>query len=129
MRRSQRVLIVEDEIMIALAAEVFLAEHGHVALHAPGVAKALEIAREERGLDLALVDLQLGDGSGSDLIAELRRIRPGLPVIVSTGFALRAAERDQLAAGTVLLKKPWSEAELLAAVEEAAHGKARPALA
>lgn len=122
MQSSLTVLIVDDEVIIAMAGEAVVAGQGHVPLVATGVKEALALAEDAPRLDAAIVDLQLGSGSGAQLIGALRALWPGLPVIISTGYALDAAERATLnptEGRTVVLKKPWSEAQLLEALAQA----------
>jgi CheY-like chemotaxis protein len=119
---SLTVLVVDDEVIIAMAAEAVLSGQGHVALLATGVEEAIGLAGEAPRLDAAVVDLQLGAGSGAELIGKLRARWPGLPVVISTGYALNAEERATLnptGGRTVVLKKPWDEAELLQALLQA----------
>jgi DNA-binding response OmpR family regulator len=122
MRQGLRVLVAEDDAVIGLAVEAVLAEYGCSVLLAGGVDVALKIADPIDTVDLAIVDMQLADGSGTRLIEGLRAHRPALPVIISTGYALSAADRAVLgpaAGSTFVLEKPWSEAELVGAMEAA----------
>jgi CheY-like chemotaxis protein len=122
MRPGLRVLVAEDDAVIGLAVEAVLAEHGCSVLLAGGVDVALKIADPIDTVDLAIVDMQLADGSGTRLIERLRARRPALPVIISTAYALSATDRAALASAAVstfMLQKPWSEAELVGALEEA----------
>lgn len=99
-----RVLIVEDEALVALDIEamVELAGHEPVGL-ADDHDSAVELAAET-GPDLALVDIQLSQGdSGLDVAASLKE--RGIPVIFATGNCPR--ERGEgLALGC--LHKPYS---------------------
>jgi len=52
--------------------------------------------------------------TGIQLAAELRQLRPGLPVLLGTGYAKRA---ELLGSGLPLLSKPFSQTELVAATE------------
>jgi two-component system, response regulator PdtaR len=72
-----RILLVEDEVVVALSMELLLAEQGHrVVAHARDSRSALVLAHEKRP-DLALVDVLLADGAtgpelGRRLVAELK---------------------------------------------------------
>ncbi len=110
------VLVVDDEMIVATAIEELLAGAGHSPTVALGVEEALSSLDGLTRLDAAIVDLQLPDGSGAGLIQEIRRRWPALPVVISTGYALDAEERASVGPGpgrAVLLKKPWTETELL----------------
>jgi two-component system response regulator RegA len=113
------VLVAEDDTMIGLAIHAVLANHRCDVLLAGGVDHALQVAQPLDSLDLAVVDLKLADGSGLTLTQRLRALRPELPVIISTGYALSDTDRLALNSGaghTVILEKPWTEAELIAAI-------------
>lgn len=127
MQRRLNVLVVDDELIVATAVGELLTEGGHVASIAHDAAEALFAAARIGRLDAAILDLQLPDGSGAGLITELRRRWPGLPIVISTGYALDAGERaalDPAAGRTVVLKKPWTESQLLAALSSAAGAPA-----
>ena len=76
-----------------------------------------EAAREAERIDLAVVDLLLPDGIGTDLIRDLRAANPGVPVLVLTvahGPDLRAWVRSMGA--DAMISKDASVEEILAAV-------------
>ena len=114
---ARRVLIVEDEGLVAMEIETFLVSAGHdVVGAASGRAVALALARAERP-DLALVDVRLANGdSGLDLAADLSAL--GVPVLLVTGNCPQELGRS-VALGC--LHKPFDEHQLLAAVAAAAR--------
>jgi two-component system alkaline phosphatase synthesis response regulator PhoP len=114
---SKRILLVEDEVGLALTLEDRLAAEGY----------AVEVARDgEAGLqrasaepfDLVLLDVMLPKKSGFDVCRELRQARPRLPVLMLTA-------RGQIEDKVVGLKlgaddylvKPFHMSELGAGVE------------
>lgn len=79
-----RVLVVEDEFLIALDIEDALAELGcEVAGPVASVTDALDLL-EQAGCDLAVLDVRLGDGSTAPVAQILRR--RGIPFVVLTGY-------------------------------------------
>jgi len=122
-----RVLVIEDEALVALEIECFLTAAGHQVV---GVAEdhtsATELARQtEPRAHLALVDMRLANGaSGLQVATDFAAL--GIAVLFVTGNC--PAERGQgLAVGC--LHKPFTEAELLAAVttaEAVLHGRPLP---
>ena len=126
--RACRILVVEDEGLVALEIETFLTGAGHeVVGTAPDRAGAVALARAERP-DLALVDMRLSGGdSGLDLAADLSSL--GIPVLFVTGNC--PAEKGGAVASAVgCLHKPFDERQLLAAValaERLARGGPAPA--
>ena len=109
---ARRILVVEDEGLVALEIETFLVEAGHeVVGTAADRAGALALARAERP-DLALVDIRLSGGdSGLDLAADLAVL--GVPVLFVTG---NCPLEDGRAVAVGCLHKPFDERQLLAAV-------------
>jgi CheY-like chemotaxis protein len=112
---SLRVLLVEDEMMVALLVQNMLVRCGHtVAGPVARLEKALEMAREE-AVDVAILDVNL-DGREVYAVADALSLR-GIPFIFATGYGkggLRVAYRD-----CPTLQKPYREADLRAALAEA----------
>ena len=115
-----RLLVVEDEALVALAVESILTDCGYdVVGIANNLRSAMGIATAERP-DLALVDMQLSGGdSGLAVAAALRTI--GTPTMFVTGNCPTesGAETDaELALGC--LHKPFTDAALTDAVRAVA---------
>jgi two-component system sensor histidine kinase TorS len=106
-----RILLVEDDPVSARVASSILAYLGHRVGGARSGAEALVAARGER-FEAAVVDVGLPDADGFALVAELRRLQPGLRCVVVTGQFVPDAERraDRLGAG--FLDKPVDYREL-----------------
>ncbi len=120
MPRPIRILVVDDNLPLRLMVSQALEEHGYVTVAAESVEAALEAASFQPP-DLCVVDYFMPGLSGADLVRELRgasdeRLR-SVPVIGLTGYD--GGDRELLTAGSeVVLRKPWNEAALLAAVVE-----------
>ena len=81
--RPIRVMIVEDHADFRALMEVLLGRQPDIELLAQ--AESLAEAREQAAgfeFDVAVLDLGLPDGSGADLIADLRRTSPGVSILV-----------------------------------------------
>jgi CheY-like chemotaxis protein len=123
MQSRLQVLVVDDEIIVATAIEELLSGYGHNVTVAFDTGEAMAAVARLETLDAVVLDLQLPDGPGAELLAALRSRWPALPAVISTGYALDAAERaafEPLHGRTVVLKKPWTEAQLLATLAEVA---------
>src|ERR1700730_862557 len=81
-----RVLIVDDDKEIRHTLAVCLEDIGCEVVAAFSAEQALAAAAQSP-LDLAFVDLRLGEFSGLDLLPQLFAENPNLPVVVLTGFA------------------------------------------
>jgi DNA-binding response OmpR family regulator len=110
-RRISRLLIVEDEPLVAFDTEHFLREaEFEIVATVDRVATAQEVIRTAEDLDLVLVDISLADGSGLDVAHAAHKA--GVPVLFVTGACPEGA-RD-VAAGC--LAKPYAQRDLLAAI-------------
>ena len=121
-RRIGRIMIVEDEPLVAFDNEYMLKDAGYeVVATVDSAADALEVIAEE-ALDLVLTDISLsGEGDGTD-VARAAGAK-GIPVLFVTGNCSEDAK--SLAVGC--LSKPYSERVLLAAlkaVDDHLQGKA-----
>jgi DNA-binding response OmpR family regulator len=111
-RKIQRILIVEDEPLIAFDTEHVLIEAGYdVVGTVDSVEAALELI-ESTKLDLALVDLGLTDGGNGVEVAAAAR-RAGLHVLFVTGRCPKGAE----SLGIGCLEKPFAAKDLRGAIE------------
>jgi two-component system, repressor protein LuxO len=116
---GERVLIVEDAATLSLVYENVLGRAGHRVATAGTLQKARALAAGER-FRLVLLDLQLPDGDGLSLLAELRAASPDTRVVVITanGSINRAVEAMRAGAFDFLVK-PFDEARLMTAVRNA----------
>jgi CheY-like chemotaxis protein len=111
-RRVQRVLVVEDETLVALDLEDLLLQMGHHVLGpATRVAEAVALARDA-DFDFAILDVNLA-GSPSYPVADILRER-GIPFVFSTGYG--AAGLADAYSGEQALSKPYQPHELERAI-------------
>jgi DNA-binding response OmpR family regulator len=107
-----RILIAEDDALIALCTEDILTDAGHTVVGlATTKLRALQLAQQSRP-DLALIDLRLADGeTGLDVAQELATYR--IPTIV-----VSALPRGMVAGGSAraFVEKPFAPETLLAAI-------------
>lgn len=122
----QPVLLVEDTSSLAMLYGAVLARAGHPVDHAATLAEAR--ARCARGMPrVMLLDLQLPDGDGLDLLASLSGANCRVIVITANGSINRAVQAMRGGAFDFLVK-PFDESRLVAAVENAlsARGAVEP---
>ena len=119
-----RVLIAEDEMLIALSlADLLEAEGYEVDIAFDGATALAAACRMGAALDVLLTDLNMPHLRGEDLIRALRTKRPGLPVVVVTGSPPNGGEvalRHYVGGHgpVILLDKPLIYDALLVAVRE-----------
>jgi CheY-like chemotaxis protein len=114
------VLIVEDEELVMEVNSGLLRRLGHRVLEARTGREALRIADSHEGnIDVVLLDIVLPDMGGGELYSRLMKARPGLKVVVCSGYALDGPARVVLDAGADdFLQKPFSMASLSDALQK-----------
>jgi DNA-binding response OmpR family regulator len=113
---SERILIIEDDPSILRGLQLNLTMEGYAVRSASDGETGLQLARAER-FDLLLVDVMLPRLGGLEVIRELRRDDPDLPVLI---LSAKGQETDKVA-GLQLgaddyMVKPFSLKELLARI-------------
>lgn len=120
------VLLVEDDEMVReLVAEV-LGERGYQVLLARDGAAAVALLAEVRPvLDLLLTDLVMPNMSGVELVEQVRRASPDLPVLFMSGYPADELDRRGInLPGRQFLAKPFSAAALTSKVDELLRSRA-----
>jgi len=113
---SERILVIEDDPSILRGLQLNLGMEGYAVRSAADGETGLQLARSER-FDLLVVDVMLPRLGGLELIRELRRDDPDLPVLI---LSAKGQETDKVA-GLQLgaddyMVKPFSLKELLARI-------------
>ena len=116
---SGKVMIIEDEAIIAMDISAIVTEMGHTIC---GIARtrteAVALARRTRP-DLILADIQLADNSsGVDAVNDILPDMPDVPVIFITAFPERLLTGAR-AEPAFLITKPYSEDQVRSAVSQA----------
>jgi CheY-like chemotaxis protein len=101
------VLLVDDEVLVRASTADMLADLGFEVVEADSGADALALL-EAREPDLVITDHLMPGLSGTDLALILAAERPGLPVLIVSGYA----ELDGLPADLPRLTKPFRQADL-----------------
>jgi DNA-binding NtrC family response regulator len=112
MSASPVILLVEDEPMLRRVVAMTLKGDGFTVFEAGDGIDALAILRSDQRLDLLLTDVRMPGMNGYQLAGEALALRPGLPVILMTGFSddeMPAAIRE---AAIPTLRKPFDFATL-----------------
>lgn len=125
--RAQRpgsvVLLVEDDDMVRALAASQLRSLGHEVLTAATAEEAIGIAEQRADLDLLFTDVLLPVMDGKRLAEEVRRRRPDLAVLFTSGYTRDALSTDgRLPPGVRLLEKPYRRADLADAIREVLGG-------
>ena len=111
-KKIQRILIVEDEPLIAFDTEHALTDAGYDVVATVDSVEAAIAVIQTKDVDLALVDLGLNDGGNGVEVAAAAR-REGKHVLFVTGRCPRGAS----SLGVGCLEKPFAQKDVRAAIE------------
>jgi two-component system cell cycle sensor histidine kinase/response regulator CckA len=128
---AARVLLIEDQPGVLEVAAEFLERAGFTVTVAATGREGLARFRETPGaFEAAVVDLSMHDLSGEAVAAELRALRPDLPVVLASGLSAEHAASRTLELGAArFLRKPYAPDALARAVVEVLAERRAPALA
>jgi signal transduction histidine kinase/CheY-like chemotaxis protein len=112
--RSEVILVVEDDDLVRASSVGMLRDLGYTCLHASDGAAALEILRGGTKVDLLFTDVVMpGPVRAQDLAREAQALKPGLPVLFTSGYTEDAITHGgRLDPGVQLLSKPYSRDDL-----------------
>jgi len=119
-RGTELVLVVEDDPMVRRIAVRILRDQGYVVHEAADAAEARRRFEDLGGrIDLLVTDIVMPGASGGELAAELRRRRPSLRVLYTSGYAEDSVvHHGVLDAGVEFLAKPYLPDDLTRRVRE-----------
>ena len=109
---SAKVLVVEDVALIRLTTVEMVEDIGFAAAAAADAQQALAMLKEDDGISILLTDLGLPGMSGRQLVKEALQLKPGLKVIVASGY-----REEGFAANIGLLRKPFDLQQLQRALQ------------
>lgn len=117
---ASRILLVDDEERLREFVSESLHEFGHQVQSAGNGKTAIEHYRESwQNTDLVILDMVMPGMGGWKTFVEMRKINPQIKAILVSGYGLSEEVRQFLKEGALaFLQKPFSVAELLAALEE-----------
>ena len=109
--QGETILLVEDDAGVREYAIDALGELGYEVLVAVDAAEALRIFAKSPRVDLLFSDIVLGGNmTGRHLAERLLKLRPSLPVVLTTGYSCDAAIQQNVSFN--LLNKPYSQRDL-----------------
>jgi signal transduction histidine kinase len=112
---QESVLIVEDQAEVLSLAREALEELGYQVITASDAAEALNLLQQDRRIDVLFSDIVMPGGmNGVQLVMEARRIRPGIKVLLTSGYAPELLKARGIDADAVVLRKPYQRDDLVA---------------
>lgn len=105
----KRILLVDDDVLIAMSSADMLMDLGHDVVEAHSGKEALEQLGDGSGFDLLITDYSMPGMTGADLTVAVRHVVPKLPILIASGYA-------ELPPGVELdvarLGKPYTQEQL-----------------
>jgi len=127
---ADTVLVVEDEAVVLMFLEESLAEAGYDVVSARSGGEALNVLGA--GIDdiaVLVADIRIGDGlDGWEIARCAREITPDLPIVYVTGDSA-ASWGEEGVPNSTLLQKPFTQVELVAAIQALIAGGEAAAVA
>ncbi len=118
---KERILFIDDEDLVLRSIQPALERLGYRVTGRTSAAEALSLFREKPGeFDLVLTDQTMPGMTGEKLAQEILRLRPDIPVILSTGFSEVVQEADARSLGIrEFILKPFSVSEIAEKIRKA----------
>jgi CheY-like chemotaxis protein len=121
MNPGKKVLVVDDEPGLRMTIGANLELEGFEVVEAASGAHALELIAKQP-FDLVLSDIRMPGMNGVELFRRIRTLRPEMPVVLMTAFALEGLVQDALREGAfTVLPKPFAIDHLVRAISSAAR--------
>src|ERR1700739_1667839 len=117
------ILVIDDEAEIREGLELLLKTEGYAVTMADTGQSGLSRLGEQP-YDLLVLDWMLPDRNGIDLLKDIRRQDPHLPIVLITAYGSIDMARAAFKSGAMdYITKPWSNDELLAQVAQAVESR------
>jgi len=120
---KETILVVEDGDAVRNLVCLMLVENGYRVLEARDGHHALRVCEKHpESIQLVLTDQMMPNMKGADLAERLRRARPGLRILLMSGYAQEPVA-ERLGCGPVaFLPKPFTSVELVAKIRQVLEG-------
>ena len=119
MTTNRRILIIDDERPILLTLEALLGRHGYTTETAATAAAGVR-ALQNKPASLVLLDLQLPDAEGLEMLDKIKSEHAETPVIILTAHDSLSNAIESIKRGAYhFISKPYAPEELLSLIEKA----------
>lgn len=114
--RDGVILVVDDQRIVLQAIQRVLESHGFRTMGVSSGWGAIEVLKSDTPVSCMLVDVILGDVSGTEVLEKARSLRPALPLIAMSGYGDYVPGLDKQPAADGYLSKPFDMVELVATI-------------
>ena len=112
--KSKRILLVDDEEDLGWILHKIVHDAGHRLIFAPSLKEGMQKFRNSRSLDVAIIDLRIGNESGLAFIKKAKRINENVKLIMISAFGTLDVENRARRLGVHhFLHKPLKSERLL----------------
>lgn len=117
------VLVIDDESVICDACQMVLSEKGHMVVLKNDGRSGLDAIRQGT-YDIVLLDMKLPDMDGMEILKVVQEEKPGLNIIVMTGYSsISNAVQAMKKGASDYLAKPFTDDELIETIEKTYEDK------
>ncbi|HEX7335562.1 MAG TPA: MASE1 domain-containing protein [Gemmatimonadales bacterium] len=114
---GEKILVVEDEASVRHMMKRTLEDAGYIVVDVSNAEEALDVIRTGDGIRLVVTDVVMPRKNGRELAEEVKRVRPALPVLFTSGYTDgEIARRGLLDPGAAFIQKPLTPNSLVRAV-------------
>jgi DNA-binding response OmpR family regulator len=117
--KGKKVLAIDDEAIVLESIRKVLREEGFDVTTSLSARAGIHMAGQEP-FDIVLSDIRMPDVDGLTVIRDIKRIKPGMPILIITGYATVASAVQAMKLGAInYIEKPFAPEELIRAVVSA----------
>ena len=121
MNTQRKVLVVDDDPVVARSFDRVLTGKGYAVISARDGVEALQKLKDEK-YDVVFTDIKMPGMNGIEVARRIKASQPWLPVVIVTGYGTEDNEAQARAAGVAgFLRKPLSPEEIEGSTEQALH--------
>ncbi len=121
-KKQRRILVVDDEANVRTVFSDILKKENYLVKQAKDGPEAIK-AIDEETFDLALVDLRMPHMDGIEVLENIKKRKPEIPVIVYTGYGSITSAVEAMRKGAFdYLNKPFSPQQLKSNIKKALEG-------
>ena len=120
LRGTETILLVDDDELVRRATRSILMDYGYTVVEAENGSKAMQVHLEKmQSIQLLVTDQMMPEMSGADLVKNISRIRPGLPILLISGFITEdEIGKYSLDKNVTFLRKPFQPQALASKVRD-----------
>ena len=95
MFNGKTILVAEDENVNFMYIQIVLSSFGLNIIHAKNGQEAIDLIKKHPEIELGLIDIKMPIVNGVDAAKEIKKMRPGMPMIAQTAYALES-DKDMI---------------------------------